>query len=104
MSESTPHNYRPATSKPEFNRLPSRQRKSAALHKYAKAVTMYASTSLSIKQIAAESGVTASGLSAHIARHHRPLLLARYGIEFTDPSLESMPVRPHKGQSQKNTH
>ena len=87
----------------ELNRLPKALREEAAERKYADAVAMYAATSLPVKHVAEECGVTPFGLSAHIAKHHRDLLFARYGLDANDKDLSSMKVKPPKGQSLK-TH
>ena len=82
-----------------FNRLPTRMRETAAERKYAKAVEMYASTALSIRCVAKKCGVSPSGLSAHIGKHHRDLLFARYGLDINDEKLRSLKIKPPKGQS-----
>lgn len=78
-------------------------REAAAARKYAGAVELYASTDLPLRKVAEMCGVSAFGLSAHIGRHHRPLLLARYGLDPAGPDADVMKVRPPKGQSLK-TH
>lgn len=79
--------------------LPSRDRLPAARNKYMEAVAMYAGSDLSIRHIAEICGVTAAGLSAHIGKHHRELLLARYGLEADKEELYSVKVKQPKGQS-----
>lgn len=86
-----------------FRQLPTQERVSAAEDKYAEAVALYAATELSLCRVAEQCGVTASGLSAHIARHHRALLLARYGFDACSPEAHTIKVKPPKGQSVK-TH
>lgn len=71
--------------------------------KYQEAVDLYATTDLSIREVAEKCGVTASGLSSHIGRHHRPLLYARYGISPTSPEAQVIKVKPTRGQSRR-TH
>lgn len=83
----------------DFKWLPTSMRMPAAIRKYAEAVEMYASTNLSIRCIAEKCGVTASGLSAHLAKHHRDLLFARYGLDINDHNLKTLKVKPPKGQS-----
>lgn len=56
---------------------------------------------LTLRQIAEMCGVTPVGLSAHIGKHHRPLLFARYGLDINDSSLNTIKVKPPKGQSFK---
>ncbi len=83
----------------DFKRLPISKRRPAAECKYAEAVEMYASTDLSIRCVAEKCNVTASGLSSHIGKHHRALLFARYGLDINDKNLQSLKVKPPKGQS-----
>ncbi|MCM1376868.1 MAG: hypothetical protein NC186_00275 [Prevotella sp.] len=82
-----------------FRRLPVSLRTSAAERKYAEAVAMYAATNLSIRQVAEKCGVTPRGLSAHIGRHHRELLLSRYGFNTDDKDSHTIKVKNPKGQS-----
>lgn len=83
----------------DFNRLPTSLRIPAAECKYAEAVAMYAATNLTIRCVAEKCGVTAAGLSAHIRRHHRDLLFARYNLNINDPNLRTLKVKPPQGQS-----
>lgn len=83
----------------DFNRLPVSQRQSAAERKYDLAVTMYATTDFSLRQVAEACGVTAAGLSGHIGRYHRPLLYARYGLDVNDHATSTIKVKQPKGQS-----
>lgn len=101
MNGTLKHNYLSIESQPELSRLPGSQRLLAAKKKYARAIEMYAATDLSIARVADVCGVTAAGLSAHIAKHHRSLLFLRYGIDGADAYATK--VRPPKGQSQQ-TH
>ena len=78
-------------------------RESAAERKYAAAVAMYSSTSLTLCEVAKACGVTAAGLSAHIGKHHRRLLFDRYGLDPEKYDLLTLKVKPPKGQSLK-TH
>ncbi len=78
-------------------------RKKAAENKYAKAVALYAASDLTIRQVARECNVTASGLSAHIGKYYRNLLFKRYGLDINDENLRKIKVKPPKGQSYK-TH
>lgn len=91
--------YYGATAPANINRLPISMRMPAAERKYADAVAMYAATDLSIRSVAAKCGVSATGLSAHIAKHHRNLLFARYGLDVNDKDLKALKVKPPKGQS-----
>ena len=79
------------TAMTDLNRLHSAERISAACSKYAAAVELYASSSLSVREIAKTTGLSPKALSSHLSRHHRPLLYSRSGIDphedkQTDPS------------------
>lgn len=79
------------------NRLPDAQRAAAAERKYSEALGLYATTDLTVRKVAEMCGVTPAGLSAHIARYHRPLLYARYGMDVT--ATAATKVKAPKGQS-----
>ena len=79
--------------------LRTEERTPAAKRKYAQSVDMYATTDMSVREIAKRCGVTAEGLSAHIGRHHRGLLFARYGLKADDKDLQAVKVKPPRGQS-----
>ncbi len=81
--------------------LPASMRKKAAESKYAEAVILYASSDLTIRQVAERCNVTASGLSAHIGKYHRVLLFHRYGLDINDETLRKIKVKQPKGQSYK---
>ncbi|MDE6077380.1 MAG: hypothetical protein K2G29_06565, partial [Muribaculaceae bacterium] len=61
------------------------------IEKYAKAVELYATTNLSIREIARITGFTPDAISAHIRRHHRELTIRRYlpTSTSTTPSKDS---------------
>lgn len=80
-------------------RLRSEERTPAARVKYARAVEMYATTDLSVREIADRCGVSPGGLSDHIGKYHRKLLLARYGLSADDKDARTIKVKPKKGQS-----
>ncbi len=84
------------------NRLPIAQRIAAASSKYADAVSLYANSSKSIREIADETGLTEKALSHYLSRHHRPLLYKRYGIEMPSDDA-NVKIRPPRGQS-RATH
>ena len=86
----------------EINRLPVAERISAARDRYAAAVELYASSSLSIKEIAEQTGLTPFALSHHLSRHHRPLLYNRYGLEVP-PDDSPVRIKSPRGQS-RATH
>lgn len=56
--------------------------------KYQEAVSLYATTLMTYKQIAESCGVSASAFRIYLYRHHRDLVLARYGAGegVEDPS------------------
>lgn len=70
--------------KTDITTLPTAKRHSAAMRKYAEAVRIYKETGMQLRDIASRCGVTAAGLSAYIGRHHRDLLLKKYGIATLD--------------------
>ena len=85
-----------------IRKLPVRQRKGAADGKYAKAVSLYASTNLSIREIAEIVGFSPDAVSAHLRRHHRDLILRRYSDDITATSptlLDTDKIKSPKGQS-----
>ena len=89
------------TAMTDLNRLHSAERISAACSKYAAAVELYASSSLSVREIAKTTGLSPKALSSHLSRHHRPLLYSRYGI---DPHEDKQTkVKSPRGQS-RSTH
>lgn len=63
--------------------------------KYKEALRLYAETSKTAAQIARECNVGAAGFRAYLYRHHRYLLLARYGMEGEESSVK---LRPKRGQ------
>lgn len=95
--------YTPNSAAINFNRLPGTLREPAAEQKYAAAVAMYSSGSLTLREVAKACGVTAAGLSSHIGKHHRRLLFDRYGLDPEKYDPRSLKVKPPKGQS-LNTH
>lgn len=60
---------------------------------------MYAASDLTMRQVAEECGVTASGLSAHIGKYHRDLLLSRYGLADSAEGKRHVQVKAANGQS-----
>ena len=90
------------TSETDFNRLPTADRISAARDKYAAAVELYASSSLSIREISEKTGISPKALSHYLSRHHRTLLFKRYGID-RDENNEDVKIKSPRGQS-RATH
>lgn len=80
-------------------RLPSAQRAAAAESKYADALKLYASSELTIREVARLCAVTPAGFSAHLARHHRQLLFDRYGLDINGSNPFAVKVKQPKGQS-----
>lgn len=102
MVEQQIHTYAesaPVQELPAINSLPTGERNSVAKRKYATAVEMYACSDLSIRRIAKLCHVTEAGLSAHIGRYHRAMLFARYGLSDDDGDLQTLKVKPPRGQS-----
>ncbi|MDE6512032.1 MAG: transcriptional regulator [Muribaculaceae bacterium] len=90
------------TSLTDLNRLPSADRISAARSKYAAAVELYASSSLTIREIAEETGLTPKALSKHLSTHCRHLLYKRYGMAVP-PNDRPIRIKSPRGQS-RATH
>ena len=68
----------------------------ASIHqKYQEAIRLYAETDLSTVQIAKACNVEVAGFRAYLGRHHRDLLLKRYGMEGMECSVK---LRPKRGQ------
>lgn len=91
-----------ATANIAFNRLPVVDRIFAARDKYAAAVKLYASSSLTIREIAEETGLTPKALSHYISKHHRHLLYKRYGIDRLSDG-GPIKIKSPRGQS-RATH
>lgn len=83
-------------------RLPHTARISAARDKYAAAVALYASSTLSIREIAEQLGLTPRALSQHLSCHHRHLLYKRYNLDIPEDG-RPVKIRSPRGQSRK-TH
>ena len=63
--------------------------------KYSEAISLYADSSLSIKEICEQTGVGFSAFSSYLSKHHRHLILERHNLtEFRDVKL-----RGTKGQT-----
>lgn len=56
-----------------------------AEEKYAEALELYKTTSMTLKEISARCGLTRSGLAGYIQRNHRDLMYRRHGISAEDP-------------------
>lgn len=76
----------------------AREKREAALRKYAEAVRLYAATDMPVRAIARECHVPESGLLAHLQRWHRPLMLARHGISLRGNTPEEFKLGARKGQ------
>lgn len=79
-------NYRPKRSKPRIE------------EKYKRAIGLYCSTQLPCTEISRICGITASGLQNHIFRHHRNLMLARYGISCSKEEACNIKISQLRGQ------
>lgn len=86
----------------DFNRLPTADRISKASSKYAAAVEIYASTSLSIREIAEELCLSPKALSQFLARHHRNLVYKKYGMDISGDNI-NVKIKSPRGQS-RATH
>lgn len=86
------------TAKMDFNRLAPAERIIASRSKYSDAVDLYASSNLSIREIAEKTGITPKGLSHYLSYHHRPLLYKRYGLEVPNDDRH-IKIKSPRGQS-----
>lgn len=71
---------------------------SAAHERYRAAVELYGSSDLCLKEISRRCGVSLSGLSGHIHRHHRHLMLARYNILCSKERASDIKLGQLRGQ------
>lgn len=76
----------------------AQEKREAALQKYQYAVNLYANTDMTLRLIAKVCCVSEGGLRRHLYRWHRPLLLARYGIDLEGKNPEDVKLGPKKGQ------
>ena len=75
------------------------QKKKEAEKKYRKAIKLYGSTTLSVKDIAEQTGVSLSGLKTHIENFHRDLMLARKDIKASKKESRNVKLREKSGQT-----
>ncbi len=64
-------------------------------HKYSEAVSLYATTRLSIKEICELTGIPFRAFCMYLCRHHRNLVLKRHNLE----EAENVKLRGSKGQA-----
>lgn len=69
-----------------------------ALRKYEDAVRLYATTDISVRQIAKECHVSEGGFQAHLYRWHRPLMLVRYGVDLKGRNPKEVKLGSKRGQ------
>lgn len=72
--------------------------------KYSEAVSLYATTDMTSKQIASRCGVSLSAFRVYLRRHHRDLVLRRYGVEADSNELASIKLRGRRGQTPAAYH
>ena len=78
----------------------SRIRQRYALHRrYETAVSLYADTDASVREIAATCGESEHALRAYLRRYWRELMLRRYGIETEGKDAQEVPFYTADGQS-----
>lgn len=80
----------------DITSLPTGMRHPAAMLKYAEAVRIYSESDAPLSDIARQCGLTPGGLSNYISRHHRDMLLKKYGIKALDCALR---IKKRTGQS-----
>ena len=82
------------------NKNTEKQQKATALpSKYEGAVTLYATTDLSSKQIAEQCQVSLSGFRVYLRRQHRALVLRRNGLPTEGLEPDSVKLRGKRGQT-----
>ena len=69
--------------------------KTETREKYSGAITLYAETSLSIKQICEQTGVGFVAFSSYLSTHHRDLILKRHNLT----GYKNVKLRGKKGQT-----
>lgn len=69
--------------------------KQGTIEKYSKAITLYAETTLSIKQICEQTGVGFVAFSSFLSTHHRNLILIRHNLT----NFDNVKLRGKKGQT-----
>lgn len=80
----------------DITALPTGMRHPAAMLKYAEAVRIYSESDAPLSDIARQCGLTPGGLSNYISRHHRDMLLKKYGIKALDCAMR---IKKRTGQS-----
>lgn len=68
-------------------------KKEEAERKYRKAVRLAETSDLTYKEIAEKTGVTAIGLTSHIQRYHRDLMLRRQGVSVSKREAANVKLR-----------
>lgn len=63
--------------------------------KYRDAISLYADSRLSIKEICEQTGVRLSAFSSHLSKHHRDLILKRHNLT----NLTNVKLRGKRGQT-----
>lgn len=94
----------PRLSLEDFTRLSARERSRIrqryALHRrYETAVSLYADTAASVREIAAECGESEYALRAYLRRYWRELVLRRHGIETEGRDAQEVSFYTTDGQS-----
>lgn len=74
------------------------EEKAKTEEKYREAVELYSTTQLACPEICRICGVTVPGLRSYILRHHRDLLLARYGISCNREQAQHIKLNQLRGQ------
>ncbi len=92
----------PKTNLIDLKHLSPVDRLSAARSIYAPAVELYASSQLSIREIAESMGLSPKALSHYLSYHHRHLLYIRYNIEMPEGD-RPIKIKSPRGQS-RTTH
>ncbi|MBQ8531036.1 MAG: sigma-70 region 4 domain-containing protein [Parabacteroides sp.] len=82
------------------NRRAEKQKRTTVLtSKYEEAITLYATTDMSSKQIAEQCQVSLSAFRIYLRRHYRDLVLKRNGLSLDGIEPESVKLREKRGQT-----
>lgn len=74
--------------------------KEATIAKYREAIDLYTTTSLSIKEICEQTGVSFSAFCSYLSKHHRELILQRHNLTHHPKAR----LRGTKGQTTEGHH
>lgn len=82
----------------------NREKKKNTEAYYRKALKLYSTTTLSIKEIAMRSGVSLSGFKTYIYKYHRKLMLERHEISMSRRGAKGLKLRSKKNPKSVDTY